>query len=290
MNDRQYTELQNHGLRISLISGLSLILVFIIYSTLTNPQEGQLLAVTPQLKNLADVVLMWTFLSIVLSIYGVYKLFRAEMLRSDTTTNNRLFTYFVSAFYDIKYWKIMIISSIAYWIFFGFLSQILVYRPDLFFSEGGTQLPSLSVIPCCNLPGYVPMLSIYLTEHFMILIIPVNFALSVAISILVGFNLSFVSYAMSLAKRLRTDRRKLSVVTGIGATTGLFVGCPTCAGTLISLLAGFGSGLAISALAPFQTVFLLISIPALVVSPFLISKYIRNSFACSVRNNSVNTT
>lgn len=174
------------------MSSLSLILVFIIYSRLTIPQEEQLLAVTPQLKNLADIVLMWTFISIALSIYGVYKLFRAEILRSDTT-NNRLITYLVSAFYDIKYWKIMIISSIVYWIFFGSLSQILVYRPDLFFSEGGTQLPSLVVTPCCNLPGYVPMLSIYLTEHFMILIIPVNFALSVAISILVGFNLSLIS-------------------------------------------------------------------------------------------------
>ncbi|MGH9978875.1 MAG: hypothetical protein ACRD8Z_24040 [Nitrososphaeraceae archaeon] len=257
---------------------------------MTTPQEEQLLGVTPQLKNLADFVLMWTFISIALAIYGVYKLFRAEMIRSDITiTNNRLTTYFVSAFYDSKYWKIMIISSILYWIFFGFLSQILVYRPDLFFSEGGTQLPSLSVTPCCNLPGYVPMLSIYLTEHFMILIIPVNFALSVAISILVGFNLSFVSYAMSLARRLRTDKKRLSVVSGIGATTGLFVGCPTCTGTLISLLAGFGSGLAISALAPFQIGFLLISIPALVVSPFIISRYIRDSFSCSLRNNSTDT-
>ncbi|MGH9979491.1 MAG: hypothetical protein ACRD8Z_27185 [Nitrososphaeraceae archaeon] len=251
---------------------------------MTTPQDDQLLTVTPQLKNMANVVLTWTFISIALSVYGVYKLLRAEL----QTNDSRPTTYVASAFYYPKFWKIMIISSIAYWIFFGFLSQILVYRPDLFFSEDGNQLPSLNVTPCCNLPGYVPMLSIYLTEHFMILIIPINFILSMVISLLVGFNLSFLSYAMSLAKKQGTNRKRFSAISGIGATTGLFVGCPTCAGTLISLLAGFGSGLAISALAPFQTAFLLISIPVLVASPFIISKCTIDNFSCTTRNDSLN--
>jgi hypothetical protein len=51
------------------------------------------------------------------------------------------------------------------------------------------------------------------------------------------------------------------------------------------LLAVFGSGLAISALAPFQTVFLLISIPALIVSLFIISILdLRTNYIKNVRN------
>ena len=51
--------------------------------------------------------------------------------------------------------------------------------------------------------------------------------------------------------------KKLSFVESIGATTGLFIGCPTCAGGLFSALFGFGSGgTAVTLLAPFQTLFI----------------------------------
>jgi hypothetical protein len=87
--------------------------------------------------------------------------------------------------------------------------------------------------------------------------------------------------------RSQITNKKLSVVSGIGITAGLFVGCPTCAGSLISLFVGFGSGVAVAALAPFQTLFLLISIPILVISPFIASRLMKNNFACNFRSNSV---
>jgi hypothetical protein len=285
---RDYTELRNRGVRISLLSSLSLILIFIIYSQLTIPQEDQLLDVSPQLRNLANIVLFWTFISIPICICGIYMIFRAETERA-YSRGNRLGTYLMITFADIKYWRIMIISSVLYWICFGFLSQILLYEPDISFSEDGTQIPSVAVTPCCNLPGYVPMLSTYLTEHFVILIIPVNFALSIAVSAMVGFNISLMVSVLSMARRSRSENKKLSVIGGIGITTGLFVGCPTCAGSLISVFAGFGSGVAISVLAPFQTLFLLISIPTLVISPFIISQFMKDSFTCNFRTSSIDT-
>jgi hypothetical protein len=55
------------------------------------------------------------------------------------------------------------------------------------------------------------------------------------------------------------------------------------------MFAGFGSGVAISVLAPFQALLLMISIPTLAMSPFIISKFMKDSFACNFRTNSIDT-
>jgi hypothetical protein len=281
-----YTELRNRGVRVALLSGLSLVSVFVIYSSLTSPHDNQSLQVSSQLMNLANIVLFWTFVSIPICIYGIYHIFKAETARS-YSSGSSLGSYLVVTFTDIKYWRIMIVSSVLYWIGFAFLSQILLYEPNMPISEGdGIVIPSLKVTPCCNLPGYVPMLSVYLTEYFTILIIPINFVLSIAISIMVGFNLSLMVSFFNMSRN-RNNSKRLSVVGGIGITAGLFVGCPTCAGSLLSVFVGFGSGVAVVALAPFQTLFLLISIPVLVVSPVIASRLMRNNFACNFRSNSV---
>ena len=283
---KNYSELRNLGVRVALLSSLSLVSVFMIYSSLTSSQDNQSFQVSTQLMNLANIVLFWTFVSIPICIYGIYLIFKAETARA-YSRGSPLGYYLMVTFSDIKYWRIMIISSVLYWIGFAFLSQILIYEPSMPISEGdGIVTPSLRVTPCCNLPGYVPMLSIYLTEYFTILIIPINFVLSIAISAMVGFNISLMVSFFGMS-RSQNENKKLSVVSGIGITAGLFVGCPTCAGSLISLFVGFGSGVAVAALAPFQTLFLLISIPILVISPFIASRLMKNNFACNFRSNSV---
>jgi hypothetical protein len=173
--------------------------------------------------NLANIVLSWTLVSI-LSIYGIYRIL-FETARA-YSKGSPLGSYLVITFTDIKYWRIMIISSVVYWICFAFLSQILLYEPNMSVDGNGIVTPSFIITPCCNLPGYVPMLSVYLTEFFTILIIPVNFVLSIAISIMVGFNLSLMVSFFSMS-RSQSKNKKLSVVSGIGITL-LFVGCPTC--------------------------------------------------------------
>ena len=284
-NVTNYTELRNRGLRVALLSGLSLILIFVIYSSLSTPRDSQSLEVSSRLMNLANIVLFWTFVSIPICIFGIYLIFRAETARA-YSSGSPLGSYLMITFADIKYWRIMAISSVVYWIGFAFLSQILLYEPNMPIDGFGIATPSFKVTPCCNLPGYVPMLSVYLTEYFTILIIPINFALSVAISAMVGFNLSLMVSFFGISRN-QNKNKKLSVVSGIGITAGLFVGCPTCAGSLISLFVGFGSGVAVSVLAPFQTLFLLISIPILVMSPFIASKLMKNSFTCNFRTSPV---
>jgi hypothetical protein len=284
-NVTNYTELRNRGLRVALLSGLSLILIFVIYSSLSTPRDSQSLEVSSRLMNLANIVLFWTFVSIPICIFGIYLIFKAEIARANSS-GSPLGSFLMITFADIKYWRIMAISSVVYWIGFAFLSQILLYEPNMPIDGFGIVTPSFKVTPCCNLPGYVPMLSVYLTEYSTILIIPINFALSVAISAMVGFNLSLMVSFFGMSRN-QNKNKKLSVVSGIGITAGLFVGCPTCAGSLISLFVGFGSGVAVSVLAPFQTLFLLISIPILVMSPFIASKLMKNSFTCNYRTSPV---
>ena len=276
--EKNWIGLRNSGIRIVLLGLFSLVLTFIIYGRLTTPSGEQPVIITPYLMNLANAVLTIIFLSLLFVGYGIYRIFKAEQ-RLKTNTNS-LMSYITAAFLDNKYWKVMAISAIIYGIFFGFLSQIFIYRYDISFSEQGITVPSVNVIPCCNIPGYVPMLTVFPTDHFLIMIIPINIILAVIVSVLVGFNISLTLYAFKLEKAQNTKR--VSFVGSVGAISGLFVGCPTCAGSLFSMLLGYSLGTTMAVLAPFQTLFILISIPSLILAPFLIGRRIRSRYSCKL--------
>lgn len=276
--EKNWIGLRNSGIRIMLLGLFSLVLTFIIYGRLTTPSGEQPVMITPYLMNLANAVLTIIFLSLLFVGYGIYRIFKAEQrLKTDA---NSLMSYITAAFLDNKYWKVMAISAIIYGIFFGFLSQIFIYRYDISFSEQGITVPSVNVIPCCNMPGYVPMLTVFPTDHFLIMIIPINIILAVIVSVLVGFNISLTLYAFKLEKAQNTKR--VSFVGSVGAISGLFVGCPTCAGSLFSMLLGYSVGTTMAVLAPFQTLFILISIPSLILAPFLIGRRIRSRYSCKL--------
>ena len=276
--EKNWIGLRNSGIRIVFLGLFPLVLTFIIYGRLTTPSGEQPVMITPYLMNLANAVLIIIFLSLIFVGYGIYRIFKAEQ-RLKTNTNS-LMSYITAAFLDNKYWKVMAISAIIYGIFFGFLSQIFIYRYDISFSEQGITVPSVNVIPCCNMPGYVPMLTVFPTDHFLIMIIPINIILAVIVSVLVGFNISLTLYAFNLEKAQNIKR--VSFVGSVGAISGLFVGCPTCAGSLFSILLGYSLGTTMAVLAPFQTLFILISIPSLILASFLIGRRIRSRYSCKL--------
>jgi hypothetical protein len=272
-------KLRNSGFRIAFVGLFSLIVGFIIYYRLTIPSGEQPVMITSYLKNLANAVFILTIASMISIGYGAVRVFKAE--QQITHNTNSLMSYITAVFTDNRYWKVMIISATGYGVFFGFLSQIFIYRGDISFTAVGIPIPSISVVTCCNLPGYVPLFAAYITNHFLILLIPINIILAVVISVLVGFNISLNLFAYKMMKVQGT--RKLTFFESIGITSGLFVGCPTCAGSLFSALFGFGSGgTAVALLAPFQTLFIIISIPALIISPFLIARLIRARTICKL--------
>lgn len=283
MEEKKWQALRESGFRVLFVGFFSLIIAFIIYSRLTMPSSELLRVESQELTGLAWGMLAITAASMASMAYGAYVIFRSEYIRTASSPTNSLISFITGVFSDRNYWKIMIVAAIGYGIFFGFLSQILVYRADVSFTERGIEVPSLDLIPCCATPGYMPMVTLYISDHFLILIIPLNVILATIVSLLVGFNVALSIFAFRLKKSLQT---KTSLAAGIGATSGLFVGCPTCAGSLISALLGIGvagaGGTSASVLAPFQTLFIAASIPALVVAPFLTARSIRSASSCNI--------
>jgi hypothetical protein len=280
MDEKRWQALRESGFRILFVGLFSLIIAFVIYSRLTMPSPDPLAVQAQRLSNLAYAVLAITAASMASMLYGAYTIFRSEQMR--TAGSNSLISFITGAFANRSYWKIMAAGAIGYGVFFGFLSQILVYRADVSFTEEGLKVPSVDLTPCCAAPGYMPMLTVYITDHFLILIIPINVILAAIVSALVGFNVALSVFAYRLKKTMRATT---SLAGGVGATCGLFVGCPTCAGSLFSSLIGIGvagAGTSASVLAPFQTLFIAASIPALVAAPFLIARSIRSVSNCKL--------
>jgi hypothetical protein len=283
MEEKKWQALRESGFRVFFVGFFSLVIAFIIYSRLTMPSSELLRVESEELTGLAWGMLAITAASMASMTYGAYVIFRSEHIRTALERTNSLISFIAGAFSDRIYWKITIVSAIGYGIFFGFLSQILVYRADVSFTERGIEVPSLDLLPCCAAPGYMPMVTFYITDHFLILIIPLNVILATIVSLLVGFNIALSIFAFRVKKLFQT---KTSLAAGIGATSGLFVGCPTCAGSLISALLGIGiagaGGTSASVLAPFQTLFIAASIPALVIAPFLTARSIRSASSCNI--------
>ena len=278
MDDKRWQGLRESGFRIFLVGLFSLVIAFIIYSRFTAPSSDPLEVQARQLSSLAYAILAITAASMASMVYGGYHIFRSEQMR--TAGSNSLISFITGAFANRKYWKIMAAAAIGYGIIFGLLSQILVYRPDISLTEKGIKVPSVDLTPCCAAPGYMPMLTVYITDHFLILVIPVNVILAAVVSGLVGFNVALSIFAYRLKKMMHAST---SLAGGVGATCGLFVGCPTCAGSIFSALIGVGiagTGTSASVLAPFQTIFIAASIPALIIAPFMIARSIRSVSNC----------
>ena len=168
--------------------------------------------------------------------------------------------------------RTFIITFIIYGIFFSMTSGILVYQPEVVFSyHYGADVPSAHVTPCCGPPGYMPKFVAYLTEHVGINIVPINLLLQIIVSYLVAVNTALAVNAISIAK-------KTGGLGSIGAATGLFIACPTCVGSFLSLFIGATSAVTFTiAITELQTLFIVITVPVLILTPFIISRRILKS-------------
>ena len=211
------------------------------------------------------ITLVAAFGAIALGMYRYHKK-KVESKGSDLSTIIALATW------NKKSRKIFVITFIGYGVFFSLVSGTLVYQPEVNFAiHYGATIPSGFIAPCCDSPGYMPKIIIYLTEHVGLQIIPINLVLQVIVSYLVALNVSIAINAFTISK-------KGSGVTTIGAATGLFIACPTCAGTFLSIFIGTASAIALSiALTQMQTLFIAISIPVLLATPYLMAKKLRNA-------------
>ena len=141
--------------------------------------------------------------------------------------------------------------------------------------------PKYNLIICCNSLGYVPMLILGINSNFSFLLIPMNFLLGIIISVLVGFNLTLNIYLLEKIKSMRQSKRNFFSYVGI--SSGLFVGCPTCAGSFFYSLAGFSSLITFSYLSFYQIIFVIISIPLLIFSIIVMAKLLQKKYLDSCK-------
>jgi len=267
--EKQKTPSRSH-LALILVGFLAIAISFLAYAKNSNLIITP--AAMPALQNLAVATYLVLFSSFASIGWGLYKMYKIKISSTDSTISSII----ANAIHNKRSKQIFIISAIGYGLFFAFTSGTIIYKPDINATDYGfPQPPHIELSPCCDLPGYMPMIFAFFTEHIGLQIIPLNLLLLVMVSFLVGLNFALSSAVFSIAK----SGGKLGA---FGAVTGLFVGCPTCAGTVFTMLFGFGAGATTFTLfltsfeAQIQTIFIAISIPILFVTPIIMAKKIKS--------------
>jgi hypothetical protein len=179
--------------------------------------------------------------------------------------------------------SLFIITSFSYGFFYSVISSTLIVRPEGGISHmyGIEKFPYVIMMQYGPI-GYTPSISIYLDDFLGVFIVPVTLTIIIAISVLVGFNIATSIYAFKIyrlenkTKRIQ-KKEKAKFIGIIGTVTGLFAACPSCASIYIfNVFAGPLSTTIASFAVTYYILFLLISIPLLVITPFIIVLNIKN--------------
>jgi hypothetical protein len=298
--EQERIAIRNSGIRISLFSICAIIGIFLLYSNLIHHDSFVSSSKIIQLKTDLGMAVLVSFVGSFAALgFGIYRIFVSEKKRTESINDlikKRSIEAYSSIIVNIisekKYLRIFLVILVGYALLFSLISQMIIFRPDVSFSRlYDVIIPSWIITPCCNLPGFVPTFTAYLSDNLIIFIIPINLALAVVLSTLVSLNITFALYGFKKGHKRRT--RSYFGGAGGGAITGLFTACPICAGTFFSTLVGITLGIsgtsAISAsmelLSPFQPLFIIISISSLAISSYLIINSIKKdySFMCSIK-------
>ncbi len=256
------------GKTLIILGLVTIVAIFVIYGRY---QDSELM--TPGAIETIQRIAIGFYITLMASFgaiaFGMYRYHKGKV-ESNGVAN--LLGIIAITTWNLKSRRIFVTTFVGYGIFFSLISGTLVYQPEVnFITHYGAVIPSGFIAPCCDGPGYMPKIIVYLTEHVGLQIIPVNLVLQVIVSYLVGLNASIAVNAYAMSKKGRG-------MSTIGASTGLFIACPTCAGTFLSVFVGATSGIALSAaLAQMQTLLIAISIPILFATPFVMAKKLRHA-------------
>ena len=256
----------NKGKKLIILGFVTITIMFLMYNRYQDPE-----LLTPGAIDSIQRIAYGFYIILIVSLgaiaFGMYRYHRekVEIKGKDLSTIIALVTW------NSKSRKIFVVTFISYGIFFSLVSGTLVYQPEVNFAiHYGATIPSGFIAPCCDGLGYMPKIIIYLTEHIGLQIIPINLILQITVSYLVGLNTVIAVSAFTISKKERG-------MSTIGAIIGLFIACPTCAGSFLSIFIGTASGIALSiALVEMQTLFIAISIPVLFITPYIMAKKLQN--------------
>ncbi len=163
------------------------------------------------------------------------------------------------------------IGAVLYGLVYLFISGVVIFQPGV--NSGawaGINGPGWAAAACCGSVGTVPSMIIYLSPqaHLALQALPLGVLFAVVVPLLVGFNVAVLAHSV----RDRALRTNAGLMSSLGVLTGLFTGCPTCAGYFLAgAVGGVGATSLAIALAPYQVLFVVVSIPLLAVSPLFVS-------------------
>ena len=263
----EQSNLINKGKKMIILGFTIIGVLFVLYGRYQDPE-----LLTPSAIDTIQRIAYGFYITLV-AAFGAIAIGIFRYHKGKVETNGKdLSTIIALVTWSSKSRKIFLSTFVGYGIFFALISGTLVYQPEInFVTHYGAVVPSGFIAPCCDEPGYMPKIIVYITEHIGLQIIPINLVLQIIVSYLVGLNVSIAVTAYSISK-------KGGGISTIGAATGLFIACPTCAGTFLSIFIGTASGIALSvALSQMQTFLIGVSIPILIVTPYLMAKKLRNS-------------
>jgi len=258
------TESKTNGKMLIIIGFVIIGIIFILYSRITD------FSITEDSIQSIERVAIGFYLILLMSFgaigFGIYRYHQRKI----TENEQNILTTIAKLTRDSKSRKIFVVTSLAYGIFFSLAAGIIVFQPDVIFSyHYDAIVPSAHLNSCCGEPGYMPEIIVYLSEHVGLQIIPINLVLVVVVSYLVGLNTSLAINAISITK-------KSGGLSSIGAITGLFIACPTCAGTFFAVFVGSATAVTFTVLLThLQTLFIGITIPILLLTPIIIAKKIK---------------
>lgn len=222
---------------------------------------------------LGYIVLLLMPLGVAISVFGIRQAFAAKRMIAGDGSSQSILDVLARVLAIRNYSLILLTAALVYGSFYAAVSSTIVYQPaDDFSKLYGAVIPSIVVIVCCGGPGYIPIVTVYLTEHLGLLIIPANILLLILVSGLVGLNTALALYEFHNRPKGAGGRW----LGGFGATTGLFTACPTCAGLFLGgLVQGVGTTAAATVLASYQPLFVAATLPLLIASVLLIARRLR---------------
>ena len=270
--EKQKTVSIKNGRSLVILGFIAIAILFLMYTRVAS------LELTPDAMSVIERVAIMFYIILLMAFgaitYGLYKYHNQKALDN----KGGLLSVIASTTLNKKSRKIFLITFVGYGIFFALSSGMLVYQPEVVFSyHYNAVIPSAHISPCCGDPGYMPEIIVYLTEHVGLQIIPINLVLQLIVSYLVGLNTALAVIAFNFFK-------KGGGLSSVGATTGLFIACPTCVGAFSSIFIGTSGAIAFTvAITQLQTLFILITIPILLTTPFIMARKLKKSDdSCSV--------
>ncbi|MDA4117733.1 MAG: hypothetical protein OK455_05255 [Thaumarchaeota archaeon] len=232
---------------------------------------------------LAETIALFLLL---LGFFLAYRVLRDKSSATDAAKlrpSSSLLSIIGSAIADRRLLRVAVVATLLYGLLYAVASSILVYQPSVdFASTYGVTSATWNYVPCCGVVGTMPELTLYLapSAHLAVQIVPLSLLLLFIVPPLVGLNVAIALFSVRNTVAKLTGRWMVAC----GAAVGLFTACPTCAGLFLAeSVGGIGATSLAVVLAPYQTLFIAVSIPLLAVMPFFFATRVRRAREAAAR-------